>query len=446
MKLILLLAFLLIGLHATDIETLLKEVQTDNKERLAKDSKREKAFANDLYKAKETVAKIKAELAEEKKKTQALKKTFEEQKEQIQHSSETLAQRSVSLKDLFAITQQEARDLASFMKSSMTSTQIHQRESSLQKLTQAQELPTIEELKRFWQLYFEEIIASGQIISYDTSVISTHGEKNNEKVTRIGIFNAFNSQEYLSYDESLQSFVKLMRQPSEVDLISPYIKSTQTYAPILVDPTRGVLLNMLKERASIAERIHQGGVIGYIILALGALTLLFALVKYTLLFITERNMKLQLQTKEAAQNPISRLLDSFEKHKNKEIAVIESKIDAVITKEIPHIQAGLPMIKLVAAVAPLLGLLGTVTGMIETFQSITLFGTGDPKLMAGGISQALMTTVLGLVVAIPILFIYNSVQAKSRRIVEILTQQSSALIAKHLEMVEVAQDADLQRI
>ena len=139
-------------------------------------------------------------------------------------------------------------------------------------------------------------------------------------------------------------------------------------------------------------------------------------------------------------NPLGRILASFEKYKDKDINTIESKMDTAILKELPSIQAGLPMIKLVAAVAPLLGLLGTVTGMIETFQSITLFGTGDPKLMAGGISQALMTTVLGLVVAIPILFIYNVVFSKSKKIIEILTQQSSVLVAKQLEMLSETPD------
>jgi len=442
-KLLLLIAFVA-SLHAASLESLLQEIKADSKERTQRDAQREKTFAKDLQKAKQMLADVKAELNTEKRKTEELKKLFESQKELLAKERAKLAKRSESLSDLFSITQQEARDFNSFLKSSMTSTQFSGREKLLEHLTKAQELPTIKELKQFWQLYFEEIIASGQIVSYKADLITTEGGKAQEEVTRIGLFSAFNAQEYLRYDDTLQSYVKLLRQPQETDLIAEYRANTQGHMPILVDPTRGVLLSMLKERASVTERVQQGGVIGYIILALGALTLLFALVKYTLLFITERNMQRELQGREAPYNPIKRMLESFEKHKHKEIDIVESKMDAVITKEIPRIQSGLPMIKLVAAVAPLLGLLGTVTGMIETFQAITLFGTGDPKLMAGGISQALMTTVLGLVVAIPILFIYNSVHAKSRRVIEILTQQSSALIAKQLEMVEVDADANHQ--
>ncbi|MEA3523503.1 MAG: MotA/TolQ/ExbB proton channel family protein, partial [Campylobacterota bacterium] len=158
--------------------------------------------------------------------------------------------------------------------------------------------------------------------------------------------------------------------------------------------------------------------------------------------LVDRKIKKQVISSEIDEsNPLGRILKSFEKHKSKDLTTIESKLDSALIKEIPSIQSGLPMIKLIAAVAPLLGLLGTVTGMIETFQSITLFGTGDPKLMAGGISQALMTTVLGLVVAIPILFIYNIVNAKAKKIIEILMQQSSAVVAKHLELLHVSPES-----
>jgi biopolymer transport protein ExbB len=84
-------------------------------------------------------------------------------------------------------------------------------------------------------------------------------------------------------------------------------------------------------------------------------------------------------------------------------------------------------------VAPLMGLLGTVTGMIQTFQVITLYGAGDPKMMAGGISQALITTVLGLVVAIPMVLIHTLVGGQSRKIINIINSQSAGIVAQHSE-------------
>jgi len=133
-------------------------------------------------------------------------------------------------------------------------------------------------------------------------------------------------------------------------------------------------------------------------------------------------------------NPLGRVLSVYDNEKSEsDLETLEMKLDEAVLKELPQIEKGLPLIKLLAAVAPLLGLLGTVTGMIATFQSITLFGTGDPKLMAGGISQALITTVLGLVAAIPLLFMHNIVNGRSKRLIQILDQQSAGLIAQQAQ-------------
>jgi biopolymer transport protein ExbB len=320
----------------------------------------------------------------------------------------------------------------------MTSVELKDRTMFLDTLSTSKEIPGINDIREFWKLYFQEIIESGKVKTFKTQLVNTQGNSIEEEVTRFGLFSAFNKNEYIRYDESMGEFVSLVRQPDSqyLDYIKEYQSAGNSITPVLIDPTRGVLFNMLKERATIGDRITQGGIIGYIILILGCITILFTLYKYFTLATTTAKINKQIKEKDAKQdNPLGRILMAFNKHQSKDIATLESKMDTAILKEIPEIQTGLPMIKLVAAVAPLLGLLGTVTGMIETFQSITLFGTGDPKLMAGGISQALMTTVLGLVVAIPILFIFSILSSQSKKIIEILTQQSSALIAKQLEML-----------
>ena len=122
-------------------------------------------------------------------------------------------------------------------------------------------------------------------------------------------------------------------------------------------------------------------------------------------------------------------------HENRDIdeETLQLKLDEAILKEQPALQARIAFIKIISMVAPLLGLLGTVIGMIVTFQAITLFGTGDPKTMAGGISQAFITTVLGLVVAIPTVLLHSIVQSRSTGVMHILTEQSAGLIAEHAE-------------
>jgi biopolymer transport protein ExbB len=113
--------------------------------------------------------------------------------------------------------------------------------------------------------------------------------------------------------------------------------------------------------------------------------------------------------------------------------LLELKLDEAILKEMPALERFITLIKLIAAIAPLMGLLGTVTGMILTFQSMTLFGAGDPTVMAGGISQALMTTVLGIVVALPMLFLHSIVNSMSQRVVHTIEEQSAGIIAVHAE-------------
>jgi len=112
---------------------------------------------------------------------------------------------------------------------------------------------------------------------------------------------------------------------------------------------------------------------------------------------------------------------------------LELKMAEGVMRETPKLESGLTLLKIIAAVAPLMGLLGTVTGMIITFQAITIFGAGDPKAMAGGISSALVTTVLGLLVAIPTVLLHTLVNGRAQRVIHLLTEQATGIIAEHSE-------------
>ena len=143
------------------------------------------------------------------------------------------------------------------------------------------------------------------------------------------------------------------------------------------------------------------------------------------------------QTRELNQprddNPLGRIIGVLgPKPQLSDLETLELKLDEAILQETPPLERGQPLLKLLSAVAPLLGLLGTVTGMIVTFQAITQSGGGDSRLMADGISQALVTTVLGLVVAIPLLFLHSLLASRSKALIQLLEQQSAGLIALHL--------------
>ena len=134
-----------------------------------------------------------------------------------------------------------------------------------------------------------------------------------------------------------------------------------------------------------------------------------------------------------ADNPLGRIIGVLgPKPQLADLETLELKLDEAILQETPPLETGQGLLKLLCAVAPLLGLLGTVTGMIVTFQAITQGGGGDSRLMADGISQALVTTVQGLVVAIPLLFLHTLLASRSKGLIQLLEQQSAGLIALHL--------------
>ena len=254
------------------------------------------------------------------------------------------------------------------------------------------------------------------------------------------MFNAVSANGYLTFDETDRSLRELPRPPA-----ARFTRSAKRFfeaqegavASLAVDPTRGTLLSLVIQSPGFVEQVNQGGGVGYTIIAMGIVGMLIALSRLLVLQIAGRRMARQLKSDQASDdNPLGRILAIYENEKTVAADVLDLKLEEAVLKEIPRLERLQGLIKVIAGVAPLLGLLGTVVGMIKTFQSITLFGTGDPKLMADGISQALVTTVAGLCVAIPMVFMHALVSGKSRSLVEILEEQSAGMIARRSEDVQ----------
>ena len=183
------------------------------------------------------------------------------------------------------------------------------------------------------------------------------------------------------------------------------------------------------------ERYHAGGVVGYVITGMLALGLLIGLYKVVTLTVISGKMRSQLNNTNSPsdKNPLGRILKVYHENKTADAENLELKLDEAILRELPSIESGINIIKIFAAIAPLLGLLGTVLGMIATFQQITLFGTGDPRLMAGSISMALVTTAQGIIAALPLLLTHSIVAGRAKSIVHILDEQTAGIIATHAE-------------
>jgi len=256
-------------------------------------------------------------------------------------------------------------------------------------------------------------------------------------VTRIGTFNVVSDGKYLEYVPETGRLVELQRQPAAryTSRIGDLTDGESGMYPVGLDPTRGQLLSLLVQSPSLMERVAQGKTVGYVIIVLGIIGVLIAI--WRVLVLSAVGAKVKRQIKNINQpdtgNPLGRVLKVGQDNPNADIEAIELKLGEAILRETPKFNSMLPLLKIISVVAPLLGLLGTVTGMIVTFQAITLYGAGDPKLMAGGISTALVTTVLGLVVAIPTVFLHTLVSSRARRLTQILQEESAGMLAERAE-------------
>jgi biopolymer transport protein ExbB len=296
----------------------------------------------------------------------------------------------------------------------------------------------MDELNDLRALLTEEMIRSGNVARFNATVTRPDGTQAEEELVRIGVFNLISGDRFFNYLPETQTILELARQPQarfRSMAENLFNASPNTTVAAAVDPGRGSLLALLIQEPSLGERIDQGGLVGYVIIALGIVGLLIALVRWLYLGATGARIRGQLKSADQPndKNPLGRILKVYDENRDADTETLELKLDEAILKEVPKLETWQGAIKVIAAVAPLLGLLGTVTGMIVTFQAITLFGTGDPKLMAGGISQALVTTVLGLTVAIPLVLLHSVVASRSKALIEVLEEQSAGIIAKQAE-------------
>ena len=402
---------------------------------------REREFIADKNRQQQAVRDAQREQANEEARSERLEAQFEKNEQDIAAKQEILAKRLGSLRELFGVLQQVSGDTRGVLEGSIVSAELPGRGEWLGEFAasmgKSSKLATIEEIERLWYELQREMTESSKVSRFSAEVIKLGGEKVTQEVIRIGSFNLISEGEYVAYDIENQVIKELPKQPEArfVDSAGELADASSGFVPFALDPTRGQLLALQIQVPTIEERVHQGGLPGYVIISLGIVAVIIAVAKFITLTLT--GMKVSSQAKNAGSpdggNPLGRIINVYRENEGVDSETLQLKIDEAILKEQPSINRFIGFIKIISMVAPLLGLLGTVIGMIVTFQAITLFGTGDPKTMAGGISQALITTVLGLVVAIPTVLLHYFVNSRAQGIMQILNEQSGGLIAEHAE-------------
>jgi biopolymer transport protein ExbB len=430
--------------EATSLANLLELVEADRVAESEDYRERLREFEQNANRQQEILDATEARIAEQEEVQSQLSEEFDANEIEIANQRELLRDRRGDLNELFGTLQGVAGDFLSNFQNSLISAQYPGRSDELEAIIERAgstvEQLNIGEMERFWFFMHQELTESGRVVTYNGDIALPNGDTVNREIVRVGAFNAMSEGDYLSYSGDIGHLQVLPRQPA-----AEYVQSaialqnaTSGFTRVGIDPTGGVggqVLANLINFPTVEEQVrNNSGVIGFIIIGVGIVGILLGFFRLLMLTLTSIKVRAQLKSdKPAKNNPLGRVLLVAENNPNADTETLELKLGEAILQETPSLESMLTLIKMIATIAPLGGLLGTVTGMIQVFQQITVYGAGDPTIMAGGISQALMTTVLGIVVAIPTIFMHTVVKSRSDNIIHILEEQATGMIAQKAE-------------
>ena len=433
--------------EAQTVKGLYERVRQQSSQEALYNSDRERRFAESAERQAALLADADRRIAEQERRKANLKREFDANEDRLAELTTRLDRRIGDLGELFGVFRQTADDAQTLLFDSLITLEHPQRLEEADALAAATGVPTIAQMQALWRLLLQEIALSGEISAFDAAVVAPGGSQYQASVTRVGLFNVVAGDKYLNYLPENSTVIELPRQPAghlratAAALADAAPGQAVTFG---IDPSRGALLGLLVQSPSLWERIQQGKEVGYAIIGVAIVGLLLAIERLIHLFMVARRMRRQQADIDhpRSDNPLGRIMETYRENEHlDDQEVIARKLEHVVIGDVADVRRGLPTIKVLAAIAPLMGLLGTVTGMIGTFQAITLFGTGDPKLMAGGISQALVTTVLGLCAAIPLLLFHSLLNSRATHLSKLIGEQAAGMMAQKAEAMARARKA-----
>ena len=435
--------------QALDINRILSATKSAGTQDRNDNAARERRFSEVRNKENGRLGSMRNERVRQEKISDQLDAQFNVNEDRIVELQDELRKELGDLQELFGVIQQTASESQENYKTSLISAQYPERSENLrlmvEKMASQTQLVSINEIEDLWFQLQNELNEQSRVVQYNAPVTYLTGQEENEQgelvntfatderqITRIGVFNAVTGNDIATYDND-RGLLLLDRQMDQ-SFTGPSNNLQQSSGGVTsfkIDPTRGNLLSALVTKPSIPEKMAEGKVVGYVIIGLGVIALLIAVWRILVLSGVESKVKKQAKDlkRPSLRNPLGRVLKVYQDNPDTDPESMELKLSEAILKESPKLNSWVMFIKIIAVVAPLLGLLGTVTGMTQTFQAITLFGAGDPQMMAGGISQALVTTVLGLVVAIPTVFLHWLASSRAKRVEDMLEEHAAGLIA-----------------
>jgi len=429
---------------AATLQELLNNVEQDRVAQSQEHREREQRFQQQTNQQQQILEETLARIEQENATNTELTQQFDANQLTISERREALRIARADLNELLGTIQGVAGDFRAIFENSLISAQYDGREEFLDgfinRVASDTEQVRIDEIERFWFFMQQELVESGNVVQYSDTVTLPSGEPETRTITRIGSFNSIANGDYLSYSGAIGHLQVLARQPSgDVVGRAQQLESAQDgMVKVGIDPTGALggtlMANLINFPTPVEQVRDNSGVIGFMIIGLGAIAVVIALIRSFILTLVAAKVNAQVKSDKANKNnPLGRVLLVAEANPNVDTETLELKLGEAILQETPSLERFLTLIKIISTIAPLMGLLGTVTGMIAVFQQITVYGAGDPTIMAGGISMALMTTVLGIVAAIPAILMHSWVKSKADRIIHIMEEQATGIIARKAE-------------
>jgi biopolymer transport protein ExbB len=381
---------------------------------------------------------------------QALQKRKGAGQERHEVLTEKWTTKEVEFREISGNVRIAAKDIEALLNTSQLTALFQERLDRIAPVLEPGYFPGIDDISGMTEVLLDEMKRSGQVTLQQGPYVGRDGETHEGDILTLGKFTAmYRSPEevgFLTYAPESKKLFALVNQPDRkmTKTIVNYFDGESDLVPI--DIASGESLVGIGDHASIVEEFKQGGNIMWPILVVGLVVVVFTTYKLIYLKRVHGDTDTIMGTVNdlAAKGDWQGVDAIMQKHQNHNWPVVnvirdgvdarredretlESVLQESILREMPRLERGVSVMAVLGAIAPLLGLLGTVTGMITTFQVITLYGTGDPKLMSSGISEALVATKWGLCVAVPTMLIHTLLSRRVHGVVSDMEEKAVTL-------------------
>jgi biopolymer transport protein ExbB len=419
--------------------------------RAARDARlTEELLRKDEAELKAIVAGLTSQVESANKRLDGVRGQFEQLSRQELELQKELAEEHRDVEEVEGSVRGALKDAASMVRDNPITAQVPERARLVNAMMDSKRFPGMDGIRSLVDLYFQELQAGGAISRYTGSFVEQNGETVDGEILRAGRLTAYyrladSTVGFLKPEptgERLLAVAGKLPQGAE-KAIRAFFDNRSTVLP--VDPSGGAVFAHLTEETDWREYMEQGGVVMWPILALAGLAALILIERLIVLVTTKGNSDEIMERIDAAARrgnweecrthcernrriPTCRMIESTLQHIGASKEVLENALQEAILQQMPRMERFLPTLAVLATIAPLLGLLGTVNGMINIFRVITVVGTGDPRVMSGGISEALLTTQFGLCVAIPIMIVHHLLERRVDKIAGDMEEKGTAFV------------------